>query len=64
MTQPTPDEIMVVCMARQIQDGEIVAQGIATPLVATAYLLARYTHAPTCILPRRSVRASVATLRR
>jgi glutaconate CoA-transferase subunit B len=33
-------------MARQIQDGEIVVQGIATPLVAAAYLLARLTHAP------------------
>ena len=42
----TPDEIMVVCMSRQIQDGEVVAQGIATPLVAAAYLLARQTHAP------------------
>jgi acyl CoA:acetate/3-ketoacid CoA transferase beta subunit len=42
----TPDEIMVVCMARQVQDGEIVAQGLATPLVAAAYLLARLTHAP------------------
>lgn len=44
--QITPDEIMVVCMARQVQDGEIVAQGLATPLVAAAYLLARHTHAP------------------
>lgn len=43
---PTPDEIMVVCMARQVQDGEMVAQGLATPLVAAAYLLARATHAP------------------
>lgn len=42
----TPEEIMVVCMARQVHDGEIVAQGIATPLVAAAYLLARHTHAP------------------
>ncbi len=42
----TPDEMMVVCMARQVQDGEIVAQGLATPLVAAAYLLARETHAP------------------
>lgn len=40
------DEVMVVCMARQVEDGEIVAQGLATPLVAAAYLLARYTHAP------------------
>jgi glutaconate CoA-transferase subunit B len=42
----TPDEIMVVCMARQINDGEVVVQGLATPLVAAAYLLARQTHAP------------------
>jgi acyl CoA:acetate/3-ketoacid CoA transferase beta subunit len=46
MVAYTPDEIMVVCMARQVQDGEIVAQGLATPLVAAAYLLARRTHAP------------------
>lgn len=42
----TADEIMVVCMSRQVQDGEVVAQGLATPLVAAAYLLARHTHAP------------------
>jgi acyl CoA:acetate/3-ketoacid CoA transferase beta subunit len=33
-------------MARQIENGETVAQGLATPLVAAAYLLARHTHAP------------------
>lgn len=44
--EATPDEFIVVCMARQVRDGEVVAQGIATPLVAAAYLLARYTHAP------------------
>ncbi len=42
----SPDEYMVVCMSRQIKDGELVAQGLATPLVAAAYLLARHTHAP------------------
>ena len=42
----TPDEIMVVCISRQVRDGEIVAQGLATPLVAAGYLLARLTHAP------------------
>jgi glutaconate CoA-transferase subunit B len=42
----SPDEMMVICMARQIKDGEVVVQGIATPLVAAAYLLARKTHAP------------------
>src|SRR3970040_1211379 len=40
------DETLVVCMSRQVRDGEVVAQGLATPLVAAAYLLARYTHAP------------------
>ncbi len=42
----TSDEVMVTAMARQVKDREIVAQGIATPLVAAAYLLARQTHAP------------------
>ncbi len=42
----TPDEFMVVCMAHQVRDGQMVAQGLATPLVAAAYLLARLTHAP------------------
>lgn len=42
----TPDEIMVVCISRQVRDGEVVAQGLATPIVAAGYLLARKTHAP------------------
>jgi len=42
----TPDEIMVVCIAHQILDGETVVQGLSTPLVAAGYLLARATHAP------------------
>ena len=46
MSPYSADDIMVVCIARQIQDGEIVAQGLATPLVAAGYLLARHTHAP------------------
>lgn len=37
---------MVCCIARNIQDGEIIVQGLATPLVASAFLLARRTHAP------------------
>ena len=44
--EATIDEYMVVCISRQIRDGEIVAQGLATPLIAAAYLLARSTHAP------------------
>ena len=42
----TIDELISVCISRQIEDGEIVAQGIATPLVAAGYLLAKLTHAP------------------
>lgn len=42
----TPEEFMVVCMSHQVEEGEVVAQGLATPLVAAAYLLARHTHAP------------------
>jgi len=42
----TTDELMCTCIARQIEDGEAVAQGIATPLVAAGYILAKLTHAP------------------
>lgn len=42
----TIDELMAVCISRQVEDGEILAQGIATPLVAAGYLLAKLTHAP------------------
>jgi len=41
-----PDELMVFCLARQIQDGEVVVQGLATPMIAAAFILARQTHAP------------------
>ncbi len=46
LAPPTPDEIMVTCMARQLRDGELVVQGLSTPLVTAAFLLARRTHAP------------------
>ncbi|MBI3760639.1 MAG: hypothetical protein HY260_02080 [Chloroflexi bacterium] len=42
----TIDELISVCISRQIHDGEVVAQGIATPLVVAGYLLAKHTHAP------------------
>jgi acyl CoA:acetate/3-ketoacid CoA transferase beta subunit len=44
--QYSADEYMVVSISRQIDDGEVVVQGLATPLVAAAYLLAKHTHAP------------------
>ncbi len=46
MSDFTIDEVISVCIARQITDGEMVTQGIATPLVAAGYLLAKRTHAP------------------
>ncbi len=46
MTTYTIDELISVCISRQIKDGELLAQGIATPLVAAGYLLAKLTHAP------------------
>lgn len=46
MIDYTLDELISVCISRQIRDGEMVAQGIATPLVTAGYLLAKCTHAP------------------
>lgn len=46
MPDYTIDELIVVCISRQVQDGEVLAQGIATPLVAAGYILAKCTHAP------------------
>ena len=45
----TIDEQIVVCIARQVEDGEFLAQGIATPLAAAGYILAKCTHAPNAV---------------
>lgn len=42
----TIDELICVCLARRINDGEVVALGLATPLPAAAAVLAQHTHAP------------------
>lgn len=42
----TTADLMCVCISRQVRDGEVLAQGLATPLVAAGYLLAWHTHAP------------------
>jgi acyl CoA:acetate/3-ketoacid CoA transferase beta subunit len=44
-TSYTIDELISVCICRQIVDGEVVGQGIATPLVMAGVLLAKLTHA-------------------
>ncbi|MBI3242858.1 MAG: hypothetical protein HYZ49_11245 [Chloroflexi bacterium] len=46
MTNFTIDELISVCISRQIKDGDVVVQGIATPLVAAGFILAKRTHAP------------------
>lgn len=46
MTDWTVDELISVCIARQVQDGEVWAQGINTPLVMAGLILAKLTHAP------------------
>jgi acyl CoA:acetate/3-ketoacid CoA transferase beta subunit len=42
----TIDELMVCLISREMRDGELVVQGISTPLVFTAFILAKKTHAP------------------
>lgn len=42
----TVDELMSVCISRQVIDGEVLAQGINTPLVMAGLILAQCTHAP------------------
>jgi acyl CoA:acetate/3-ketoacid CoA transferase beta subunit len=44
--EATLDELISVCISRQVVDGELLAQGINTPLVMAGYILARLTHAP------------------
>ena len=46
MNNYTTDELMVCVMSREMKDGEMVVQGISTPLVFTAFVLAKRTHAP------------------
>lgn len=46
MTDFTTDELVSVCIARQVVDGEVLAQGINTPLVMAGFILAKCTHAP------------------
>lgn len=46
MTDYTIDELICTCISRQVVDGEVLAQGINTPLVMAGYILAQCTHAP------------------
>lgn len=42
----TVDELICACIARQVNDGDLLAQGINTPLVMAGFILAKCTHAP------------------
>jgi acyl CoA:acetate/3-ketoacid CoA transferase beta subunit len=46
MAKTSRADQMVVAMAREVQDGDFWAQGIATPMVFAALALAKRTHAP------------------
>ena len=46
-TDYTIDELISVCIARQVTGGDVLAQGIATPLVMAGYLLAKHNHKST-----------------
>ncbi len=46
-TPCTIDELLCVCIARQVPDGAVLVQGLNTPLVLAGYILAQRTHAPT-----------------
>lgn len=49
-TDRSTADLMACCIAREIENGDSVAQGIATPLVSAGYLLAKNTHAPDLLL--------------
>ena len=42
----TTDELISMCTARQVTDGDILAQRIAAPLAMAGYLLAKHTQIP------------------
>lgn len=44
------DDLICICLARMIDDGDVVALGLATPLAAAAALLAQRSHAPNIYL--------------
>lgn len=43
---PSPPETVVAAMAREIEDGAVIATGVASPLAILAIAVARATHAP------------------
>jgi acyl CoA:acetate/3-ketoacid CoA transferase beta subunit len=48
--EPSGIDMICVCIAREVRDGDFLGQGTATPLVAAGYMLAKLTHAPHCTI--------------
>ncbi len=46
MLDYTIDELISVCISRQVRDGDVWAQGINTPLVSAGLILGKIRHAP------------------
>lgn len=49
-TEYTVSELMCTCIAREIDEGDVVILGSFTPLAYAAYILAKMTHAPNLFL--------------
>ncbi len=45
-TDYTVDEPIPICIARQVANGDVLAQGIVTPLVMAGYLLCETSKNP------------------
>ncbi len=43
-------DMICISIAREIKDGDLAGQGISTPLVGAAYMLAKLTHAPHSVI--------------
>jgi glutaconate CoA-transferase subunit B len=46
MAEFTIDELICACISRQVFEGDVLGQGINTPLVMAGFILAKLTHAP------------------
>ncbi len=65
-SQSTRAETLVAAMAREINDGDVVATGVAMPLAILAIAVARATHAPrlTYLAAIGSIDPEISRLRR
>lgn len=50
MREYTTAELMSVCMAREVRDGDLLLQGLYSPMVMVGCWLAKQTHAPNAVI--------------